>query len=224
MVETTVETIVCTQREPGGKGPARRARRAGMVPAIIYGGAEAPITLTLERRLLAQALGDPRFFIRLVDLEVSGAKHRVLPRDVQFDPVSDQPLHVDFLRFDPNKRIAVAVPVRFENERESVGIKRGGILNVVRHEVEVYCTADSIPSELVADLDGLDIGDSVHASSIPLPEGIAFVITERDFTVATVAPPTVLVEETDEAAEEGEEGADADAAEGEAGAEAEAEE
>lgn len=221
MAETTVETIVCTQREPGGKGPARRARRDGMVPGIIYGGAESPIALTLERRLLSQALNDPRFFIRLVDIEVGGAKHRVLPREVQFDPVSDQPLHVDFLRFDPHKTIAVAVPVRFDNERESVGIKRGGILNVVRHEVEVHCTADSIPSELVADLDGLDIGDSVHASGIPLPEGVTFVITDRDFTVATVAPPTVLVEETDEAPEEGEEGAAADAAEGEAEGEAE---
>ena len=208
-----VDTIAGARREPAGKGAARRARRDGFVPGVIYGSKKTPVTLAVEHRLLVQAMSEPGFFIRLVDLEVEGEKHRVLPREVQFDPVSAQPLHVDFLRFDPDRKIAVAVPVRFENDRESVGIKRGGILNVVRHEVELFCTADSIPSDLVADLEGLDIGDSVHASDVSLPEGVGFVIADRDFTIATVAPPTVLVEETAE--EEAEDGDDA-AAEAEA--------
>ena len=205
------ETISGTRREPGSKSAARRVRRDGFVPGIIYGNDEVPIALAVERRVLSQVMGDPRFFIRLVDLEIEGTKHRVLPREVQFHPVSDQPMHVDFLRFDPDRKIAVAVPVGFDNDRESIGIKRGGILNVVRHEVEVYCTADRIPDDLSVDLEGLDIGDSVRASDITLPEGIAFVITDRDFTVATIAPPTVLAE-----AEEEEEAEDeAVAAEGE---------
>ena len=206
------ETISSTRREPGSKGVARRLRRDGFVPGIIYGNSEAPIAMAIERRVLSQVISDPRFFIRLVDVEINGTKHRVLPREVQFHPVSDQPMHVDFLRFDPDRKIAVAVPVGFENDRESIGIKRGGILNVVRHEVEVYCTADKIPSDLSVDLEGLDIGDSVRASDITLPEGIGFVISDRDFTVATIAPPTVLAEPTEEEEETDE---DAVAAEGE---------
>ena len=208
------ETISSTRREPGSKGVARRLRRDGFVPGIIYGNSETPIAMAVERRVLSQVISDPRFFIRLVDVEIDGTKHRVLPREVQFHPVSDQPIHVDFLRFDPDRKIAVAVPVGFENDRESIGIKRGGILNVVRHEVEVYCTADRIPSDLSVDIEGLDIGDSVRASDISLPEGIGFVITDRDFTVATIAPPTVLAETTEEETDE-----DAVAAEDEAGAE-----
>ena len=200
-----VETISALPREAKGKGGARRIRREGRIPAVIYGNKQEPVTLSLERRRLVQALGNPQFFIRLVDVEIEGQKHRVLPREVQHHPVSDAPLHVDFLRFDPDRRIAVAVPVRFEGEKDSPGIKRGGILNIVRHEVEVNCTADNIPQEIVLDLSGLEIGESMHASADTLPEEVEFVISDRDFTIATIASPAVLAEETEEEAETEEE-------------------
>ena len=200
-----VETISALPREARGKGGARRTRREGRIPAVIYGNKQEPVTLSLERRRLVQALGNPQFFIRLLDVELEGQKHRVLPREIQYHPVSDAPLHVDFLRFDPDRRIAVAVPVRFEGEKDSPGIKRGGILNVVRHEVEVNCTADNIPPEIVLDLSGLEIGESMHASVVTLPEEVDFVISDRDFTIATIASPAVLAEETEEEAESEEE-------------------
>ena len=203
-----VETVPASPRESAGKGSARQARRDGLVPAVIYGNKEEPIVLTLERRVLNKELNNPQFYIQLVDIEIDGAKHRVLPRDVQFHPVSDAPMHVDFLRFDPNRKITAAVPVAFEGESESPGLKGGGVLNVVRYEVEVLCTADNIPPELILHLAGLEVGDSLHASSISLPEGVEFVISDRDFTIATIAAPTVIVEETteDEEDEEGAEG------------------
>ncbi len=199
-----VRTIAASPRQAAGKGSARQARRDGMVPAVIYGNKEEPVMLTIERRVLVQELDNPQFFIELVDVELDGKKHRVLARDVQFHPVSDTPMHVDFLRFDPNRKITAAVPVVFEGEDESPGLRSGGVLNIVRHEVEVLCTADNIPPELILQLAGLEVGDSVHASSVTLPDGVEFTITDRDFTIATIAAPTVVVEETGDA--EGEEG------------------
>jgi large subunit ribosomal protein L25 len=199
-----VETVPASPRDGVGKGSARQARRDGQVPAVIYGNKEEPVLLTLERRVLVKQLDNPQFFIQLVDVELAGAKQHVLPRDVQFHPVSDTPMHVDFLRFDPKRKITANVPVVFEGEEESPGLKSGGVLNVVRHEVEVFCTADNIPPELILQLAGLDVGDSMHASAVTLPDGVEFVITDRDFTIATIAAPTVAVETSDD--EEGEEG------------------
>ncbi len=192
-----VRTIAASPRQAAGKGSARQARRDGMVPAVIYGNKEEPVMLTIERRILVQELDNPQFFIELVDVELDGAKHRVLARDVQFHPVTDTPMHVDFLRFDPNRKISAAVPVVFEGEEESPGLRSGGVLNVVRYEVEVLCTADNIPPELTLQLAGLEVGDSVHASSVTLPDGVEFTITDRDFTIATIAAPTVVVEKTE---------------------------
>ena len=176
---------------------------------MIYGNRLEPVMIAVERPLLDRELGQPGFFIRLVDIEVDGEKHRVLPREVQFHPVSDSPLHVDFLRFSADRKLNVAVPVRFLNEDESPGLKRGGVLNIVRHEVEVQCTADNIPNEFEIDVTGLDIGDAIHASAIALPEGVEFTITDRDFTVATIAAPTVMAADEEEEEEvEGEEGAE----------------
>jgi large subunit ribosomal protein L25 len=194
-----------------GKGSARQARRDGQVPAVIYGNKEEPVLLTLERRVLIKELDNPQFFIQLIDVEVDGAKHRVLPRDVQFHPVSDTPMHVDFLRFDPKRKISANVPVVFEGEDESPGLKSGGVLNIVRYEVEVLCTADNIPPELILQLAGLDVGDSMHASAVTLPTGVEFAITDRDFTIATIAAPTIAVEPA--AGEEGEEGEEGEGAE-----------
>lgn len=197
-----VTTIPASPRTDAGKGSARQARRDGLVPAVIYGNKEDPIMLTLERRFLVQRLTNPQFFIQLVDVEIDGKKHRVLPRDVQFHPVTDAPMHVDFLRFDPKRKIGAFVPVVFEGEDECPGLRKGGVLNIVRHEVEVLCTADDIPQEFVIDLTGLDVGDSIHASAVPLPADVEFVISDRDFTIATIAAPTVV---RDEAAAEAEE-------------------
>ncbi len=205
-----VISLAASTRSRSGKGPARAARRDGLVPAVIYGNKQDPLTISVERKALEQQIHVPGFFIRLVDVKLDGETHRVLPRDVQFHPVSDVPLHVDFLRFSADRKITVAVPVHFQNEEESPGLKRGGVLNIVRHEVEVLCTADNIPQIFEIDLTGFDIGDAVHASMVALPEGVTFTITDRDFTIATVAAPTVVAEEA--AAEEcedieGEEGA-----------------
>ena len=204
-----VSTIAATPRGGVGKGAARTARRNGMVPGMIYGNRLEPVMINVERPILDRELGQAGFFIRLVDIEVDGEKHRVLPREVQFHPVTDAPLHIDFLRFSADRKLSVAVPVRFLNEDESPGLKRGGVLNIVRHEVEVQCTADNIPNEFEIDVTGLDIGDAMHASAISLPEGVAFTITDRDFTVATIAAPTVMAADEEEEEEvEGEEGAE----------------
>ena len=219
-----VISLVASARTQSGKGPARAARRDGMVPAVIYGDKLEPVSVNVERKELERQIHVPGFFIRLIDVNFDGGSHRVLPREVQFHPVSDVPMHVDFLRFSADHKITVEVPVQFQNEEESPGLKRGGVLNIVRHDVEVLCTADNIPQIFEIDLTGFDIGDAVHASMVPLPEGVTFTITDRDFTIATIAAPTVVSDEAAAEGEEGEEimgeeGAVAEAAEGEAGAE-----
>ena len=219
-----VISLVASARTQSGKGPARAARRDGMVPAVIYGDKLEPVSVNVERKELERQIHVPGFFIRLIDVNFDGGSHRVLPREVQFHPVSDVPMHVDFLRFSADHKITVEVPVQFQNEEESPGLKRGGVLNIVRHDVEVLCTADNIPQIFEIDLTGFDIGDAVHASRVPLPEGVTFTITDRDFTIATIAAPTVVSDEAAAEGEEGEEimgeeGAVAEVAEGEAGAE-----
>jgi large subunit ribosomal protein L25 len=203
--------LAAEPRERAGKGTARAVRRGGKIPAVIYGNKEAPLSVAIEAKLIGKALDTPGFYTSLIDIEVNGTKHRVLPRDTQIHPVTGVPLHVDFLRFDPNRRVTVEVPVNFINEREAPGIVRGGLINVVRHAVEVNCSAANIPDQFEIDLTGLDIGDSIHAESVALPEGVEFTITDRDFTIATIAAPTVLQsEETATEGEETEDGAEPD--------------
>jgi large subunit ribosomal protein L25 len=207
-------------RERAGKGAARTVRRAGRVPGVIYGGKQEPILISLDPAELKRALHRVGFFATLFDLKLDGSAHRVLPRDVQFDPVTDKPLHVDFMRVTGESKVVVQVPVEFINEPKSPGLKRGGVLNIVRHEIEVYCTVDNIPQLITVDLDGLDIGDSVHISAVKLPEGVRPTITTRDFTVAAVAAPSVMKSAEEEAAEAAAKAAAATAAAvpGEAGA------
>lgn len=178
-------------RERAGKGAARATRRAGRVPGVIYGNKEEPTLISVEPRALHRQLQRAGFFASLIDVELAGQKHRVLPRDVQFDPVTDIPIHVDFMRVTESTKVRVAVPVVFRNDAQSPGIKRGGVLNIVRHEIEVVCTAARIPPSIIIDLTGLDIGDSVHISMVTLPDGVTPAITERDFTIATIAAPTI---------------------------------
>ena len=203
-----IQAIAAASRDRGGKGTARAARRAGKVPAVIYGNNEEPILITVDRVKLEQEISKSGFLIRLLDVEVDDKKHRVLPRDTQFHPVTDRPMHVDFLRYSAARKLTVEVPVRFLNEDDSPGLKTGGVINIVRHAIEVSCVADSIPESFEIDLAGLEIGDSIHASALILSEGVELTITDRDFTIATIAAPTVMAVEEEVESEEGIEGED----------------
>ncbi len=187
------------RRDRAGKGAARAARRAGRVPAVIYGDKKDPVTISLEPRELRKQLNTGSFFATVYTVEIAdGDSERVLPRDAQFHPVKDETMHVDFLRVSKSTRTNVMVSCNFINEEESPGLTRGGMLNVVRHEIEVVCGVDDIPSEFELDLTGLDIGDSVHASVLKLPDGVELTIADRDFTIATIAAPILKTEEEEE--------------------------
>ncbi|MBT6094344.1 MAG: 50S ribosomal protein L25/general stress protein Ctc [Rhodospirillaceae bacterium] len=198
-------------RDRAGKGAARAARREGRVPGVIYGNKQDPVMITVDPVELYKQVSTPGFFGRVYEIEIDGKGHRVLPRDLQLDPVTDRPIHVDFMRFSASTRVNVEVTVHFLNEEECPGIRQGGVLNVVRHAVELLCAPDNIPEILEADLTGLEIGDSIHISAISLPDGVEPTVTDRDFTVATIAAPTIVeeVEEEGEEGIEGEEGAEA---------------
>jgi large subunit ribosomal protein L25 len=213
-------TLPAELRERAGKGASRELRRQGRVPAVIYGGKEEPIAIHIEERALLRQLGTGHFMNSIVMVEVNGKPVRTIPKDVAVHPVTDRPLHADFLRLSKDAKIQVAVPVVFTNEDDSPGLKKGGVLNVVRHELELVCESDRIPDELVLDVTGLDIGDSIHISHVTLPEGSVSAITDRDFTIATIVAPSAMKQEPTEVVE----GAEGEApAEGEAEGEAEAE-
>lgn len=194
---TQVIALAAEARGRAGKGTARQTRREGRIPAVIYGNKLPPVTISLDLRGFTRILHQPGFFTHLFDVTVDGATHRVLPRDVQFHPVTDVPLHVDFLRVSADTRITVMVPVEFANQDKSAGLKRGGVLNIVRHEIEVTATADSIPEHITVSCEGFDVGDSIHISSVTLPEGVKPTI-DRDFTIATIAAPSGLKSEAAE--------------------------
>jgi large subunit ribosomal protein L25 len=207
--------LAAEARKSNGTGGARATRRSGLVPCIIYGNKEEPLMISISPKELQKQLRGPGFFARVFEIEVGGQKHKVLARDLQIDPVTDRPIHVDFMRFSASTLLNVDVQVVFGNHDESPGLKRGGVLNVVRHTVEMRCKPDNIPESIFVDLSGLDIGDSVHISQIKIPEDAELTIADRDFTIATIAAPTLLVETEDEEGEEGEvqEGADGEEAE-----------
>jgi large subunit ribosomal protein L25 len=208
---TEIATIQAEARQRVGKGAARAARRAALVPAVVYGDKKEPLLVTLDEKVLRRVFTQPGFFAKQFDLILDGETHRVLARDVQLHPVTESPLHVDFLRVSADTQINLFVPVVFENEEASPGLKRGGVLNVVRHDIEVMCAVGAMPQSFTVDLSGRDIGDSVHISEIALPAGVRLTITDRDFTVATIAAPTVMpVEEVAVVEEEEVEGVPAE--------------
>lgn len=186
-------------RAAGTKGAVRALRRAGRIPAVIYGQGQESQAISLDGRTLALELERGGFMNRLYDLSIEGKKQRTLPRDVQFHVVTERPIHVDFLRLSDDTELHIEVPVVFLNEEECPGLHRGGLLNVVRHEVEVVCRAAAIPEHIEVDLTGWDIGDSIHISAVTLPEGVRPAITDRDFTIAGIAAPSVVREEAAEA-------------------------
>ncbi len=190
---TAIKELKAVARPRAGKGAAREERRAGRVPAVIYGEKKEPVTISLNHKDITRIIYAGHFLTTLFEIDVDGTKHRVIPRDYQLDPVKDLPLHVDFLRVSQGARITVEVPVHFVNQDAAPGIKGGGTLNIVAHAVELDCPAESIPDHIVADLTGFDIGDSLHLSAIKLPEGVTSAMSGDD-TLATVVAPSGLAD------------------------------
>ncbi|MFV3076263.1 50S ribosomal protein L25/general stress protein Ctc [Niveispirillum fermenti] len=188
---TQIIALAATARDRAGKGTARATRREGQIPAVIYGNKEKPVMIAVDYAKFIRELHRPGFFTHLFDVTVEGNTHRVLPRDVQLDPVYDRPLHIDFLRVSDSTEITLKVPVEFLNADTCPGLKKGGVLNVVRHDIEVFARAGNIPEKITVDLAGAEVGASIHISSVTLPEGVRPTIEDRDFTVATIAAPTV---------------------------------
>ena len=188
----TNKVLSAQAREGVGKGAARELRRQGLVPAVIYGDKKEPVTISLAYKDIYKAIYAGGFLSHTIDLDVGGTIHKVIPRDYQLDPVKDFPLHVDFLRIGKDSKINVQVHVNFINEEASPGLKRGGTLNIVHHTLDLTVSADNIPEEVTVDLTGLDIGDTVHISSIKLPAGVVDHSHEEDVTIATIVAPSAL--------------------------------
>jgi large subunit ribosomal protein L25 len=217
-------TLPAEARDGLGKGASRALRRDGRVPAVVYGEKKDPLSIHVEEKLLSKMLSTGHFMNSVVMIDFKGKAHRTLPKAVDFHPVTSRPIHVDFLRIGEHTKVHVAVPMRFDNEEESPGLKRGGVLNVVVHELEIVCDAAHIPNEIHISLEGLEIGDSVHISEVKLPDGVTPANTDEDFTVATIVAPSAMKAEEEEAAPEGEVptvGEGEEGAEGEAGEAAE---
>lgn len=189
---TQVTVLAAKMREKVGKGTARATRRNEEVPAVIYGDKTAPTPISVTMKELMNYVNKAAFFTTLFDIDLDGKKHRVLPRDVQFHPVTDRPLHVDFLRVSANTKVRVQVPVHFTNMDKCPGIKRGGTLNIVHHEIEVTCSPASIPEKFEVSLEGYAIGAAVHLSAITLPKGVAYTSKEENYTIAAIAVPSAL--------------------------------
>jgi len=185
-------TLSAETRERAGKGASRAMRREGRVPAVVYGNKQEALAIHLEEKALIKAMSTGHFMNTVVMIDGVGQTVRTLPKDVQFHPVTDRPLHVDFLRIGEHSTVHVAVPVVFTNEELAPGIKRGGVLNVVRHELELVCDASEIPEQIEISLEGLEVGASIHISSVTLPAGATSAIDDRDFTIATIVAPSAL--------------------------------
>ena len=217
-------TLPAEARDRAGKGASRALRRDGRVPAVVYGDKKEPLSVHVEEKLLVKMLNTGHFMNSVVMVEVGGKQNRTLPKAVDFHPVTSRPIHVDFLRISEHAEVKVNVPVAFANEDAAPGIKRGGVLNIVRHDLELICDAAHIPDQIEIDLTGLDIGDSVHISQVTLPKGVKSAIDDRDFTVVTVVAPSAMKSETGDTTQAdagavptvGEEAAEAETGEGEA--------
>ncbi len=185
-------TLSAESRERAGKGASRALRNEGRVPAVIYGNNKDPEAIHVEEKALVKALMSGHFFNATIEVSVGGKTTTTLAKDVAFHPVTDRPLHVDLYRIGKNSKVTVEVPVTFVNEDDSPGLKKGGVLNIVRHEIELICDASNIPEEIEIDLTGYEVGDSIHISAVKLPSDVQVTITDRDFTIATVIAPSSL--------------------------------
>jgi len=197
-------TLPAEARDRAGKGASRALRRDGRVPAVVYGEKKEALSIHVEEKLLSKMLSTGHFMNSVVMIDYKGKPHRTLPKAVDFHPVTSRPIHVDFLRIGEHTKVHVAVPMRFDNEDDSPGLKRGGVLNVVVHELELVCDAANIPNEIHVSLEGLEIGDSLHISNVSLPDGVVPSNQDEDFTVATIVAPSAMKAEEEEAAPAGE--------------------
>ena len=217
--------LKATKRTAVSTGQTNKLRSDGFIPAILYGGKKDNLKISLNKLHLKDIITTETFMSKVVDLDIDGSPEKVLPRDIAYDPVSDEPIHIDFMRIVKGSRLILEIPVKFINVEKSPGLKKGGVLNTVRRKVELKCPAENIPNEIVVDLDNTEIGSSIKISSVKLPENVSPTITDRDFVIATVVAPTIVIEpeKTEEAAAEGDaataegavEGATEGAAEGE---------
>ena len=198
--------LKATKRTTASTGQINKLRSDGFIPAILYGGKKNNISISLKKLHLRDIIKTETFMSKVVDLDIDGNLEKVLPKDITYDPVSDEPNHIDFMRIVKGSRLVLEVPVKFINHDKSPGLKKGGVLNTVRRKVELKCPAENIPNEIVVNLDNTKIGTSIKISSVKLPENVVPTITDRDFVVATVAAPTILVEpeKTEETTTEGE--------------------
>ena len=203
--------LKATKRESTSTGSNNKLRANGLIPAILYGGKSTNQNISIEKKGIKNIINSETFLSKVIELDIDGKKEKVIPRDVAFHVVSEEPIHIDFMRIVSGKKIILEIPVRFINHPDSPGLKRGGVLNIVRRKVELKCPAENIPDEIVVDLAGTDIGTSIKISSVKLPDNIMPTITDRDFVVATVAAPTVIKEPEKPAEETVAEGAEGEA-------------
>ena len=193
-------TLSAETRDRAGKGASREMRRQGRVPAVIYGQKQEPLPIHVEEKALVKMLQTGHFMNSIVMIDAGGTPTRTLPKDVQFHPVTDRPLHVDFLRISEHSKVHVNVPIRFVNDEESPGIKRGGVLNAVMHDLELICDASKIPDDIIIDLTGLDIGDSIHLDTVRIPEGCQAAVDDLSLTLATIVAPSAMKQVEEEEA------------------------
>ncbi|MDD4615963.1 MAG: 50S ribosomal protein L25/general stress protein Ctc [Alphaproteobacteria bacterium] len=195
-----ITVLPASPRTKSTKGALTELRATGQIPGVIYGDKQNALPIAIESKILSRQIEQKGFMTRLFDLDVGGKKTRVLPRDLQTDPLTDRPVHVDFLRVSAHTRVRVSVPVSFLSAEKSPGIKRGGTLNIVHHEIEVLCAPDAIPASFEVSLEGLQINDAVHLSALKLPKGVSLTTHEKDFTIATIAVPSAIRSENEAAA------------------------
>ena len=203
-----MSNLKATKRENLSSGSNSKLRADGLIPAILYGGKDPNQNISVSKKEISNIINSETFLSKVLELEIDGKKEKVIPRDVSFHVISEEPIHIDFMRIISGKKIILEIPVKFINHPDSPGLKRGGVLNIVRRKVELKCPAENIPDEIVVDLKGTDIGTSIKISSVKLPENIVPTITDRDFVVATVAAPTVIKEPEKPAEETTAEGAE----------------
>ena len=206
-----MSNLKATKRENLSSGSNNKLRAKGFIPAILYGGKDPNLNISVSKKEISNIINSETFLSKVLELDLDGKKEKVIPRDVSYHVVSEEPMHIDFMRIVTGKKIILEIPVKFINHPDSPGLKRGGVLNIVRRKVELKCPAESIPDEIVVDLAGTDIGTSIKISSVKLPEKVIPTITDRDFVVATVAAPTVIKEPEKPAEETPAEGAEGEA-------------
>ena len=207
-----MNNIKAKKRENTASGFTNNLRKKGLIPAILYGGKNPNQNISVEKKSISKIINSDSFLSKVLELDIEGKKEKVLPRDVAYHVLSDEPVHIDFMRIVSGSKLVLEIPVKFENQSESPGLKRGGVLNIVRRKVELKCPADNIPDDIIIDLTGTDIGTSIKISSVKLSENVKPTITDRDFVIATVAPPTIIKEPEKPAETEGAEGSEGEAA------------